>query len=169
MTKVYEGKWLEMHNVDGYEFMHRHRKPKAVDIIAITTDNKLVIGRQFRKGVNAFVWETPAGLVDDGETSEVTAERELIEESGYKGTYVQTIKDVCTTPGICTEKIDIVIFTNCKKVAKGGGLADEHENIETILFDPKKDSIFELTKTGLLDFKLLFGIEWMRNYVKYVS
>lgn len=166
MTKVYEGKWLEMHNVDGYEFMNRHRKPKAVDIIALTDDNKLIICRQFRKAVNNYVWETPAGLVDDGETSTNTAIRELIEETGYEGVFVQLVEKVCTTPGICTELIDVVIFCNCKKIAKGGGLEAEGEHIETVLFDPQKDSIFELQKTGLLDFKLLFGIEYARNRVK---
>lgn len=165
MTIVYKGNWLEMHNVDSYEFMNRHRKPKAVSIIA-ETDNKLIIVKQFRKAVNSFVWETPAGLVDDNETSKETAIRELLEESGYSGTYVHTIEKVCTTPGICTETIDIVVFANCKKIAKGGGLAEENEQIETILFDPHKDSIFDLQKTGLLDFKLLYAIEWIRNHTK---
>ena len=166
MTKVYEGKWLEMHNVDGYEFMHRHRKPKAVDIIAITDDKKLIICHQFRQAVNRYVWETPAGLVDDGEISIVTANRELLEETGYKGTFEQLIKNVCTTPGICTEVLDVVVFTDCKKVSKGGGLEIEGEHIETKLFDPNIDSVLDLEKTGLLDFKLLFGIEWARNYAR---
>jgi ADP-ribose pyrophosphatase len=166
MSIIYKGKWLEMHKEDGYEFMNRHRKPKAVDIIALTEDNKLIICRQFRKAVNNFVWETPAGLVDDGETSTNTAIRELIEETGYEGAFVQLIENVCSTPGICTEKIDVVIFTNCKKISKGGGLEAEGEHIETVLFDPHKDSIFDLQKNGLLDFKLLFGIEYAKNYTK---
>jgi 8-oxo-dGTP pyrophosphatase MutT (NUDIX family) len=57
--------------------------PDWVNIIAITPEKKVVIVRQFRFGVAKTTVEIPAGIIDEGETSEQAAIRELREETGY--------------------------------------------------------------------------------------
>ncbi len=52
-------------------------------VIALTSDNEVVIARQFRCGPEAMMAEIPGGLVDVGETAEQAARRELLEETGY--------------------------------------------------------------------------------------
>lgn len=161
---VFKGKWIEMHNVDSYEFMNRHRKPKAVAIIAITKDNKLVITEQKRKPFDGVpIFEIPAGLVDDNETSTETAIRELEEETGYKGKFVKLYEKIATTPGICTEAIDIAIFNECEKVSKGGGLASENEFIKEHLIDildPISVTIENLSKKGIVSLTLFAGLNY---------
>lgn len=49
------------------------------------TGPEIVLQRQFRPPVNAICIEIPAGLVDEGETPEQAAIRELHEETGYVG------------------------------------------------------------------------------------
>lgn len=51
---------------------------------------QLVLQKQFRPPLNAICIEVPAGLVDEGETVEQCALRELYEETGYHG---QLVKD----------------------------------------------------------------------------
>jgi 8-oxo-dGTP pyrophosphatase MutT (NUDIX family) len=57
--------------------------PDWVNVVALTRGDLLVLVRQFRFGSGAVELEIPAGLVDDGETHEDAAKRELREETGY--------------------------------------------------------------------------------------
>jgi ADP-ribose pyrophosphatase len=56
----------------------------AAAVIALTSDNKVIIAKQFRCGPEKVMYEMPGGLVDPGETPETAAMRELREEVGYE-------------------------------------------------------------------------------------
>ncbi len=56
----------------------------AAGIIALTSDNRVIIATQFRCGPEKIMYEMPGGAVDPGETPEVAARRELSEEVGFE-------------------------------------------------------------------------------------
>jgi len=77
-----------------WEHAERPTRPKgsdidAVGIVAILQkpgrSPEIVLQKQFRPPVNQICIEVPAGLVDEGETAEQAAVRELKEETGYVG------------------------------------------------------------------------------------
>ena len=57
----------------------------SVNVVAVTPDQKILLVRQFRFGIQADTIEIPGGLVDPGEDLEQAARRELREETGYTG------------------------------------------------------------------------------------
>src|SRR5690625_3624466 len=59
------------------------KHPGAVAIIPITKDNKIVFVEQYRKPLEKSIIEIPAGKLEAGEKPEITAVRELEEETGY--------------------------------------------------------------------------------------
>jgi 8-oxo-dGTP pyrophosphatase MutT (NUDIX family) len=57
-----------------------------VNVVAVTTDDEVLLIRQYRHGIGQVHFEIPAGTTDPGETSlEEAAKRELLEETGYAG------------------------------------------------------------------------------------
>uniref|UniRef100_A0A8C7XHY9 ADP-sugar pyrophosphatase n=1 Tax=Oryzias sinensis TaxID=183150 RepID=A0A8C7XHY9_9TELE len=70
----------------------------------------MVMVKQFRPPLGCCTLEFPAGLIDEGETAEMTALRELKEETGYRGEVVGVTPVTCLDPGLsnCTTQIVLV-------------------------------------------------------------
>src|SRR6187402_485731 len=63
-------------------FVIRHRRPGA-GIVPVREDRSVLLVQQWRHTVQKMLWEIPAGAVDDGESPDVAAGRELREETGF--------------------------------------------------------------------------------------
>ena len=74
--------------------------PGAVAVIAITSDRKLVLERQFRMSAKKVLIEIPAGLAHKGENLAKAARRELIEETGYEARKIRKVFAGFSSPGI---------------------------------------------------------------------
>ena len=61
------------------------REPQVVCILPLTPDRQVILARQFRPGPEHVLLELPGGCMEAGETPLETAERELMEETGYAG------------------------------------------------------------------------------------
>ncbi|XP_071374464.1 ADP-sugar pyrophosphatase [Centroberyx affinis] len=70
----------------------------------------VVMVKQFRPPMGSFTLEFPAGLIDEGESAETAALRELKEETGYKGEVVGVTPVTCLDPGLsnCTTQMVLV-------------------------------------------------------------
>ncbi|MFJ5733645.1 NUDIX hydrolase [Streptomyces paradoxus] len=65
-------------------FSIREDRP-SVAVLAVTQVGEILLTKQFRPGPGRFLLELPGGYVDEGESPLHTAERELLEETGYRG------------------------------------------------------------------------------------
>ena len=85
---VHEEKW-ENHSECGHEPFYRIESPNGVLVLALTTDGKIILVRQFRHAIRGTTVEFPAGSIERGETPEEAATRELLEETGYRAGTLQ--------------------------------------------------------------------------------
>lgn len=103
----------------------------AVAIVPQLPDGQFVFIRQFRKAMERVCFEVVAGNCDPGETEEVSATRELKEETGYTAESLELLGATYPSVGYCTERIDIYF---AKVSAEQGATAfDEDERIETVI------------------------------------
>lgn len=73
------------------EVYHSVGQSPYVHILARNEEGLIPIVRQFRPAVAQYTWEFPSGSVDDGETAEVAAIRELWEEAGMRAGNVRSL------------------------------------------------------------------------------
>lgn len=73
--------------------------PRWVNIIAITTDGRFVMVEQYRHGLGEVLVELCAGVVEDGESTEEGARRELLEETGFGGGSCELISVISANAG----------------------------------------------------------------------
>jgi ADP-ribose pyrophosphatase len=88
----------------------------VVCVMALTRDNMVIMAKQYRPGPNEILSELPGGSVDAGEDPTKAIERELREETGYKGT-VQFVT-ICFDDAYSTRKRYCFVATECEKVAE---------------------------------------------------
>uniref|UniRef100_A0A663E065 ADP-sugar pyrophosphatase n=1 Tax=Aquila chrysaetos chrysaetos TaxID=223781 RepID=A0A663E065_AQUCH len=71
----------------------------------------IVLVKQFRPPINSYCLEFPAGLIEENETAESAALRELEEETGYKGEVIECTPALCLDPGLSNSTTHIVSVT----------------------------------------------------------
>ncbi len=99
--------------------------------------DKVVLIRQYRYALNDFIYEFPAGLVEDGEPYKETAIREMKEETGLEFTPLTVNsayeKPAFTTVGLTDESCAIVFGTSTGEISKE--FQEDTEEIEVVLAD----------------------------------
>lgn len=84
--------------------------PGSVAVLALGSDDRVLVLRQYRHPVRQRLWEIPAGLLDvPGENPLHAAQRELYEEAHVKAEDWRVLVDVYTTPGGCDEAVRIFL------------------------------------------------------------
>jgi nudix-type nucleoside diphosphatase (YffH/AdpP family) len=125
---------------------------------------KVILIRQFRapvmhvEGRDAFV-EAVAGLLDEDEP-EACARRETMEEAGIRVRTLEPVVTAWSAPGITTERLHLFLapYTAADRVGEGGGLADEHEEIEVL--EIGIDELMRLLEQGAIaDMKTLVLVQ----------
>nr|POE79819.1 putative nudix hydrolase p35g2.12 [Quercus suber] len=179
-----EAKWTELRKIETgkgrvWEAAARKTTSKGgVDAVAIAPilrhPNRPVstmIILQYRPPVNAVCVEFPAGLIDEGETPEQAAVRELKEETGYEGKVCEVSPSLSAQPGMTNAKLQMVhIEVELKEGDKEPEQhLDEGEHIERIVVPISElyDKLQEFVKQGYVpDLYVAFvayGWHWGRK------
>jgi 8-oxo-dGTP pyrophosphatase MutT (NUDIX family) len=79
--------------------------PDWVNIIGINDDDQILLLKQYRFGTESIELEIPGGIIEDGETPEEAAIRELKEETGFYAKKLKKLGDVNANPAFMNNKV----------------------------------------------------------------
>lgn len=160
ITRVFTGRVIQVNieRVDlpngattGLEIVHH---PGGAAIVAIDEARRVCLLRQYRYAAGGWIWELPAGKIDQAEPPAATARRELEEEAGVRAGTWRSLGDYLSSPGILTEVVHLYLATQLSPVPQR---PEEHEVFEVHWLD--FDTVLAQARSGQLrDGKSLAGI-----------
>ncbi|MBE5955905.1 MAG: NUDIX hydrolase [Lachnospiraceae bacterium] len=102
--------------------------------------DRIVLVRQLRYPVNAYVYELPAGLVDEGETPAMAAVREYLEETGLHFIPLNLdpalMNPYYSSVGMTDESVATAYGYASGRIASDG--LEENEDLTVVLADRKE-------------------------------
>jgi ADP-ribose pyrophosphatase len=166
MTRiVHAGRFLELVENDGWEYVRRRNVPAVVGIVALTPRRELLLVEQPRLPVGASVIELPAGLVGDEQADEdplVAAGRELEEETGWRAAKLRILARGPSSAGLTSEVVTLVHAEQLARVGAGGGVAGEQITVHAVMLAEVPAWLASRAAAGvLIDHKVHAGLWWL--------
>jgi ADP-ribose pyrophosphatase len=133
--------------------------PGAAMIIPILPDGRLLMERQYRYPLGRVMLEFPAGKLDPGEAALDTAQRELLEETGYRAEHWEWLAGVHPVISYSTERIEIFLATG---LTQERAQLDAGEFLETLALD-FADAYGRMKAGEITDMKTIIGLYQLRD------
>lgn len=132
------------------------RHARSVVLLPVPEPGHVVLVRQYRYAVNRWLWELPAGSVDEGEDLESAARRESHEEIGQVPDTVVRMASLHPTPGYCDEEMFFFRLSGLTEPSDAAAV-DEDEDIEARVFS--LHDAREMVRHGeITDMKTIVGL-----------
>jgi len=109
-----------------------------VNVLALTKDDQLVMVRQYRYGTQSLSLEPPGGVIEKDEDPILAGQRELLEETGYKGESCEVIGSINPNSAIMSNRCFILMIPEVEKVTE-------------VSFDPNEDLVTELVHLSKIE------------------
>ncbi len=160
LKPIYSGRVIQLNvervrlpnsSIADLEIIHH---PGGAAVVALDSDHNICLLRQFRHAANGFLWELPAGKIDNKEPPLQTAQRELTEEAGARARHWQSLGDAVSSPGVFTEIVHLFLATD---LTQGDTGLEEHEVIE-VHWKPFREALRMAVEGEIRDGKSLVGI-----------
>jgi len=139
------------HEVDYYVIEHPRQ---AAGVVAVDERGRILLVQQWRHPVQRLMWSLPAGGIDEGETPEDAARRELREETGHAADTFHKLIEFHPNPGTANQTFHVFAAAGVKSIGHGvpGEIHDvrwfERPEVESML--DRGDLLDGLTLVGLM-------------------
>ena len=161
---VYQSGWIDIQRVDirlpdGNILRDIHLvdyKHPASGVIPIRDDGKILLIDHYRFQTATRGWEIPAGKIDDGESPQQAATREMIEETGHRAKSFKYLGRYHPSNGSSHQVFHIFVARGVERVRE---IQDPNEVMALKWFS--RDEVRELIKRNeILDGLSLTGLCW---------
>lgn len=160
--EVFRGGFLRLHRdvvrlPDGSQAVREYvRHPGAVAIVALTAEGRVILERQHRYPLGRDFIEIPAGKLEPDEAHLDTANRELLEETGFAAAEWTRLGLVHNAIGYSDEGIELWLATGLEKRA---AKLDDGEFLEVFEL-PFEEALAMATDGRISDVKTIIGLFW---------
>ena len=155
---VYTEQVLEPTGVTARRDIVRHSG--SVVILAVNGESSnpsILLERQYRHTVRDYLWELPAGRIDEGESEAAAARRELLEETGFRATSWKRVLKYWASPGFVAESMALYL---ARGLRPGKAKPEEDEVIE-VRFFPLQEAVSMVLRGAIRDSKTIAGVLWL--------
>jgi len=164
---VYKGKIgtieKEEFKAEGVKFLiERVKGPDAVVISAFLNKNTILLERIYRPVIKKYIYELPAGKVDEKEGRKHAAERELREETGYIARNMKFLSSGYVSPGT---NVQMYHFYKATKLIKSRQQLSKSEIIK-IMPIKLTDALKMIKSSRIIDAKTIAGILFIAQDIK---
>ncbi len=149
--EVFSGKrfsvYVEEHRLPNGRVAKREvvKFPETVMVLPVIDREHVILLYQYRAPIRRWIYEIPAGVIEEGENPEEAANRELVEETGYRARKLVKVYPMYLAPGYSTEKIHAFIGYDLEEV---GAKPEDYEVIRVVKKD--LDDVVDMIKEGLI-------------------
>lgn len=131
-SRLFKVEEIELRFSNGAERTYErlaNRGRGAVMIVPVTSDNEVLLIREYAVGIEDYTLTLPKGLIDPGETAHIAADRELKEEAGFGSNRLDTLKIMTSAPNYMGHQITAVLARDLYPCKLQG---DEPEEMEVV-------------------------------------
>ncbi len=136
------------------------RHSGSVVILAVDESSsgpRVLLEKQYRHAAERFLYELPAGRIDEGENELKAAKRELLEETGYSARSWKRVLRFWASPGFVSEAMSIYLARGLSP----GAAQPEDDEVITLQFIPLRKAVAMVMKGTIQDAKTIAGVLWL--------
>lgn len=128
--------------------------PGSAVIIPVFADDTVALVKQYRHPAVRYLLEAPAGTLNDRESPDVGAARELEEELGLIAGRLEKLSEFFVSPGFCEEKMWVYLATELTTATQR---LEDDEILEVVRI-PFSQALEMVTDGEIEDAKTIIGL-----------
>jgi ADP-ribose diphosphatase len=139
----------------------------AGSVVVLAVDDKsptprVLLERQYRHAANDYLWELPAGRIDPGEDELKAAQRELIEETGYRAEHWRRILKFYASPGFMAETMSVFVASGLRR----GKAEPEDDEVIQKRMVPLPAALKMVLNGTIRDGKTISSVLWLDHFLR---